>query len=147
MTVAGFSVRSVARVGGRHLYLSALPDGLLTTVYALGRPSRWELFSVMDYQVGDQLCSWGQGRETGAAGQGPGLGMRGHAQQGMETGAGRQGAARQGQTGRCMRRGAKAGGSILASSFVGFPSLLEGSPPQLPSVLPSPASPCADPPA
>ncbi|KAL4421568.1 hypothetical protein ABPG75_010859 [Micractinium tetrahymenae] len=50
LTAAGFSIRSVRRVGGRHLYLSALPDGLLTTVHATSRPSRWELFQLADLQ-------------------------------------------------------------------------------------------------
>ena len=46
------------RVGGRHLYLSALPDGLVTTIYATTRPTRWEIFSVIDFQVS---ASWQAG--------------------------------------------------------------------------------------
>lgn len=51
LTVAGFSLRSVALVAGRHLYLSVLPDGLVTSVSAAERPSTWELFSIIDYQA------------------------------------------------------------------------------------------------
>ncbi len=51
LMAAGFALRSVCCVRGRHLYLSALPDGLLTTVLATGPPSRWEIFSVVDLQA------------------------------------------------------------------------------------------------
>lgn len=57
LTAAGFSLRSVRRVGGRHVRLCALPDGLLTTVHATGPPSRWELFQVADLQVGAEQTS------------------------------------------------------------------------------------------
>ena len=63
----GVSLRSVHRVGGKHLYLSALPDGLVTTIYAAGRPSRWELFAAADLQVrqgrgSEGLDTWGGSR-------------------------------------------------------------------------------------
>ena len=51
MTSSGFSIRSVRRVVGRHLYLSALPCGLLTTTFVTSSPSRWELFTVIDLQA------------------------------------------------------------------------------------------------
>ena len=51
LVAAGFALRSVHCVRGRHLYLSALPDGLLTTVLASRPPSRWEIFSIVDLQV------------------------------------------------------------------------------------------------
>ena len=51
LTVAGFSLRSLLRVGGQHLYLSVLPDGFVTTVHATGRPTRWELFTLADLQA------------------------------------------------------------------------------------------------
>ena len=58
LVAAGFTLRSVRCVRGRHLYLSALPDGLLTTALATGPPSRWEVFSVIDLEVRQAIdCS------------------------------------------------------------------------------------------
>lgn len=61
LTAAGFSLRSLLLVGGRHLYLSVLPDGLATTVHAADRPSRWELFQPVDLQASGMVGAMLQG--------------------------------------------------------------------------------------
>ena len=53
LAVLGFSIRSLHKIRGHHLYLSALPNGLVTTVYAGGGSlTRFELFTLIDQQVG-----------------------------------------------------------------------------------------------
>jgi hypothetical protein len=53
----GFSLRTHRKVRGRHLYLSAQPDGLITTVYSSGL-TRWELFMPVDLKVGYTTCAF-----------------------------------------------------------------------------------------
>jgi hypothetical protein len=49
--VLGFTIRTAMRVDGRHLCLSCLPDGRISTSYAASRPSRWDLFTIADKQA------------------------------------------------------------------------------------------------
>ncbi len=46
--LAGFTIKSVFRLNGQQLYLTALPDGRIGTCYRKSEPSRWELFALAD---------------------------------------------------------------------------------------------------
>ena len=49
--LAGFTIRTVFRLDGKQLCLSALPDGRIGTCYRKSHPSRWELFAVADREA------------------------------------------------------------------------------------------------
>jgi hypothetical protein len=46
--IAGFAIHSAFKLNGRHLSLTALPDGRVATCYKAVQPTRWELFAVVD---------------------------------------------------------------------------------------------------
>lgn len=48
--VLGFTIQTLYRVNGRHMMLSALPDGHITLIH-VNKPTRWELFTVADLKV------------------------------------------------------------------------------------------------
>lgn len=50
-SIAGFAIKSLFKLNGKQLYLSALPDGRIATCYSKSHPSRWELFGVADREA------------------------------------------------------------------------------------------------
>ncbi|KAL4529821.1 hypothetical protein Ndes2437B_g08630 [Nannochloris sp. 'desiccata'] len=49
--LAGFTIKTVFRLDGKQLCLTALPDGRIGTCYRKSQPSRWELFALADREA------------------------------------------------------------------------------------------------
>ena len=49
--ISGFTIKTVFRLGGKQLCLTALPDGRIATCYRKSQPSRWELFALADREA------------------------------------------------------------------------------------------------